>query len=511
MNLKRLLLQGFAAATIIASAQQINPITQAVLNGYNDVLAETPNDYITLYQRGAQYYSLSMYDNALTDLQKAVQNTPAKDKDMLMQEYSLLSDVCCELKNYDKALVSVNNALEISPESYANLYRKGNILLYMNNPEEAYRVFATMQRLKSRSQEAFFGMAKASIMMGKSEDADKLIKEAEMADPSNYITYCRIGDLYQDLGDNGKAAANYLSAFGLADDSSRPIDSLIKLAEKDYPSVGSSLDYALTKTKNTIPLNFLKGNIAYRTGNYAAAYTAFNELLATPQARDESIYCAQARTALALNRLDDAYQAATNAVSLSKDSETLLVRSAVELARETPAAALLSATEAYKLDANSNEALIAVALANVALGDAKSAVEALNEVIMNDATNPYPLMLRAYINANSLNNDKSSVADYTRVIRIDDSSIAGTTYKALAQARTGKKLDADSTITKMLASNPDKEAYYYAAVYYAQTGDLEKGYSMAEKARDGGYQNIYNFITDKTPGLSLAPIRHLMN
>ena len=105
----------FLAVTLLActgaNAQQINPITKAVLRGYQEILNENPKDYITLYQRATQYYNLSMYDEALVDIIKALDYTPEKEKELRIDEYSMLTDIHIQTKEYDKALSAVNNAL----------------------------------------------------------------------------------------------------------------------------------------------------------------------------------------------------------------------------------------------------------------------------------------------------------------------------------------------------------------------------------------------------------------
>ncbi|MDE5772831.1 MAG: hypothetical protein K2H86_00050, partial [Muribaculaceae bacterium] len=164
MNIKYSLICLALAASIGVSAQQINPITKAMLNGYDEILKENPKDYQTLYERAAQLYRLSFYDQALNDVTKAIEYTPAKEKVYKVQELSLLTDIAIEMHNYDVALRAVNEALEIDPDSYANIYKKGNVCLLLNKPEDAYRAFSSMQRLKTRSQEAYFGMAQACIM-----------------------------------------------------------------------------------------------------------------------------------------------------------------------------------------------------------------------------------------------------------------------------------------------------------------------------------------------------------
>ena len=135
-------------------AQELNPMTKAVLKGYEKLLEEDPTDYETLYQRSSQYYQLSMYDNALNDITLAIEYTPAKKKLMLASEYSLMSDIYVEMKEYEKALSAIDSSLSLNSMDYANLYKKGNICLYLKKPDEAYRAFNSMHRIKSRDRKS---------------------------------------------------------------------------------------------------------------------------------------------------------------------------------------------------------------------------------------------------------------------------------------------------------------------------------------------------------------------
>lgn len=509
MNLKLFLASAAFCTFSLASAQQINPITQAVLDGYAQVLKENPKDYFTYFQRAAQYYNLSMYDNALTDIHKAIDYTPEKDKDMLFTEYSLLADINVELKQYEKALEASQKALSFNPDSYPENYKKGNILLHLGKGEEAYQTFSGMQRLKSRSQEAYFGMAKACLMTGRDKEAQALISEAEKADPSSPITYCRVGDLYREQGNNAEAAANYLSGFALAQGDGRPLESLIELGKKDFASVASAIDYALSRSDNQTPLYFIKGNIAYETGNYGDAYMAFKKLLEMPEGRAASVYSRLAEATLALDQLKEAEGYIDLALNIDSSTDNLLIKSKIDLASGANATAAMNATKVLSADPNSTEAMEVLALANMGLKDYEKAVQNLGEAIMLDASDPYPLMLRAYIYNNFLKSSKLAVADYNRVARMETEGMPAQAYKALAKTLNGKKMDGDAIIEEAINANPDKNTCFYAAIYYAQTGDLEKARNMRSRAIETGYTNLHNLNSDKTANLNIAPIRHL--
>lgn len=496
-----------------ASAQQINPITRAMLNGYTEILKSNPKDYQTLYERAAQYYQISQYDNALNDLTKAIEYTPAKDKDMRLSEFSLLADAAVETKNYELALDAINSALNLQSDNYANIYKKGNILLYLNRPEEAYRVFSTLQSLKSRSQEAYFGMAKAAIMQEKFTEAEDLMKEAEKADPTGALTYCRLGDLYLDMNQPENAATNYLVAFSLGDNSNdRALSALIRLANTNYSAVAMALDFAIDKSENKIPMLYLKGMIAERSGNYSQAAQALEQLISFPEGRSAGVYMTYAKALLALNRLQEAQQNIGFSINSNPSEEAYIIASQVALAQNNLTEGVRYATNALSANPQSPDAFYQAALAQIAAGDKDGALTTLNELVMYAPDNMPALLLRAYVQEQLHNNGKGAVGDFNRIIMETPSDAQSVAIKGIAQAKTGKKLDADATIANGLLSDnaSDKNNLYWAAVYYAQTGDLAKAEEYVEKAITAGYQDEFNLKTADTPWMTIAPIRHLI-
>ncbi len=514
MNKLRLLVGGMFVIiltwnSMALHSQQIDPITQAMLNGLTETLKQNPNDYITLYDRAATYYRLSKYDDALNDLQKALTLTPGKESELLAQELSLLADTNVELKQYEKALEAIEKAIEIQ-QTYPLIYKKGNILLYLERPEEAFNTFSSLQRMKSRSQEAYFGMAKAKIMSGDNETAKSLLKEAQDADVTNYITYCRVGDLYVDLGEDENAAANYLSAFALNSENTRPLMSLIKLADRNYPAFSAAIDYAISRTNNKLPMYFLKGNIACNSGHYREAKDAFAHLLNMPEGKEGFVYARMAEACRNLNLLSEAQNYIDLALVSDKRAENYVLKSEIEAALGNSGASLLAARNAIAADPNNIDAMIAQAMANIAFGDSKEAVANLNEAVMSDPTSLKTLMIRAWLYGDILKDEKNAVADYSRVSAMEAESFPDIAFKGLARYKNGKILDADAIVENGLMNNPTKDDYYWAAVYYAQTGNLNKSKEMVDMAKKLGFQNEYLLLTQDQTNLTLAPIRHLL-
>ena len=113
-------------AALSCGAQKIDPITQAVLKGYTEILDKNPKDYETLYERASQYLQLGIYPEAMTDAQNALKFTPQKNSDLRESEYSMLASASAALGDYNAALEAINNALALSPTNYLNVYKKGN-------------------------------------------------------------------------------------------------------------------------------------------------------------------------------------------------------------------------------------------------------------------------------------------------------------------------------------------------------------------------------------------------
>lgn len=507
MKLRSILIAACILSASAAFAQQIDPITQATLKGNTEWLQEHPGDYEALFERAAIYLQLHRFDEAYIDIVKAIDNTPAKERDANVRNFSLLSDILIAQDNLPKALEAINKALEIDPTAYANIYKKGNILLELKRPDEAYATFASLQRLKSRSQEAFFGMAKAKAMSGNMDDARDLIKEVEQAAPTAYQTYLRIGDFYKSIGLNEDAASNYLLAFTLTDTSSAPMNALINLGRTDYPAVAGALKGASAKTQNNVPLDFLLANIALRAGAYNDAYQSYSSLLQSPDGNDPDILAGMANAALALNKITEAQTASASALTLEQSPELYILRSKVQRAAGLNTDALAAAEKALQLAPNSVNAMNEVALNHIALKNFDQAYTILSEAIMINADNPLPLMLRAYVAREGLKDDKKATADWNRVAIMQAETFPEIAYTALAKTLSGKKIDGDAIIESGLTRQTGKDAAYWAAIYYAQTGNLDKARQWRDRAVALGYSNAFNLNANTDANLNLSPIR----
>lgn len=508
MNMRRLLFSALCCISLFGAAKEINPITKAMLDGYATLLAQDPNDYLTLYERASQYYRLDDYDRALSDVMKAISCTPAKEKDQIVSEYSLLADIYTQLGRYDDALTSVNKALDLDPESYALLYMKGNLCLHLSQPECARNAFAAMQRVNARSPEALFGLARVAVMEGDRGQAVRYLADVEKLDPGNYLTYCRIGDVHKELGMSREAASDYLSAFSLTDKSDRPVSSLIALAKEDYDAVEGAIDDALSHTGNVVPLYFLQGSAAKESGHYDDAYAAYRQLMANVSESDaQELSCTMAEVCLRRGDLAEADTYASRAMMTSPDLRANLVKGVIEQARGNHVSAGMYAQAALRLDRTSGDALGLAAQAAFASGDNVAALSFLNEAVMNDASDVDALLFRGYLQHNVLGDRAAGLNDFRRAASLDAEGHDGLTRKAIAQAMTGMSIDAADTMAPVrAASERDARAAYLSALYSLATGDVAEARSMCRKAVDLGFEDRYLLEYNEMPLLSVKTL-----
>lgn len=506
-------LPGLMACTYIgAYAQQINPMTEAVMRNYAEILAENPDDYMTLYDRASQYLEMGEYFRALSDIDMALGCTPEKEKDYRIAEYSLKADILTAQKDFAGAIEALNGALALNPVSQADLYKLGNLNIITGNGQEALKAFQALQRENPRSQEAFYGMAKANAMMGNLDEANKLISEVENLGKQSYLTYCRIGDLYSDMGNIKDATTNYTIAYTMEDHSSRPVESLKLLARKNTPLVMETLESIIQSKPDNLSLNYLKAILAFDAGLYDQAEKACRTLANGLEEDSPAVYRMMAMSQLAQNNIAGAKESIATAERLAPGNPDILLDKADILMSVDPAAAYAAATQALVSMPESEAALLTAAKTGILTGHYPESLGYLNEIVLGNPSNTEALLLRGFLNTEYLNEGKAGVADYTRASNVQNTGRAkDIAWGALGKAKINKKLDAEGMINDAIQrAGNNKDDLYAIAVYYAQTGNLEKAKEFADKALINGYGNLYNLQSNPEPLFNLKPIQHLM-
>lgn len=495
-----------APASALQAQKPVNPMTQAMLDAYETLLKENPSDWLTLYERAMQYYMLDRYDEALNDVNKSIAATPQKEKEQLGAAHTLAANIYVQLKDYTKAYAEIEAALQLTPNDYSTLYDRGTICLYLENPQEACVSFRAMQRLNPRSQEALFGLAKAAIMSGESGEARTYMEQAAKLDPTNFITYCRLGDLYADLDENQEAAANYLSAFSLNSRDNRALTSLLNLSKKDYYAVAEALDFAMSKTSNVVPLLFLKGNMAKENGHVTDAYAAYTQLLQRPEGVSASAFATMAEICRANNSMTEALGYAQRALAAATTPANIFLKASICYDLGDYEETVTLTNNLLEKEPHNVDAMILQAEGWLALQNSDKAAELLENAMLTEPSDFRAYLLRGYI----CGEDAVAAATYyRRASALDAKTPEETVYKAICQRLVGKDLDALNTIKPISDKAADNaESAYLMTLYYSSTGDMAKGSEMLSLTRKLGFENRYLLDAYAVPMLSILPVRN---
>lgn len=499
-------LMTFSFANVMS--QQINPMTEAVLRNYSEILAENPKDYLTLYDRAYQYFTMGEYVRALSDIDMALEYTPEKDTDYRMSELSLKSDILSAQRNYTDAIQALNSALAINPTSQPELYKLGNLYLVNNNPSEALKAFQMLQRQNARSQEAFYGMAKANAMMGKTDEANSLLEEVKNLGSNSITTYCRIGDLYADMGNIKEATTNYIIAYTMDGANNRPLDSLRALFRQNPKEVLATLNEIIGSSQQNSSLNYIKAILTYDAGLYAETEQACNQLLDTTEEKTPALYRMKALSQLAQNKVQEAQETIREAEALAPGNPAVLADKA-EILMSTDSRGAYEAISTALASSPDEESFMLLAAQCAILAEKyPEAISLLNNLVLTNPSNGMALLLRGLANAAN-KDEKAATNDYTRAGNMHQGGdIKDIVIAAIGKSKAGKKLDAEGMINDAAAKvGTDKDGLYYIAVYYAQTGNLDKAKEYSDKALLNGYNNLYNLSANNNePLFNLSPL-----
>ncbi len=502
--MRKLALAILLGVTMTVAAQTINPITQATLNAYNDILTENPSDYVTLYQRAMQYFRLSMLDKAEADVTLALQYTPDKEAGTKASEYALLANILSVRKDYSAALRAIENALTLQPDNFANIYMKGNICLSIGDLQGASSAFSTMLRKQPRSMEALYGLARIDILSGNNENARRKMQQMEDINSSDWTTFCRLGDLFALMKDNKSAATSYITGYALSNGQSRPTIALFDLADIDYPSVLSSLNDCIAASPRAKAIQLLKGNIAYNTSHYEDAISALSHLLSAPESEAVAVYDLMARSLMAMNRCAEGMDYIKKALIIdSTNPEYILTRAKLERGMNEIPQALQSARQAMAASPTT-AALLEMAICTLLLpaADPKDAIDVLNQAILIEPDDAYMLALRAEA-YDKVGEKDNATNDRRRIVALSNTDTESVALKALAMLKLNKSIDAD-VLLNQLQARTDADAAYYLAVIYTNTGDADRASQWSSTARQRAYSNLFNLNSARGP-LTLRP------
>lgn len=118
--------------------------------------------------------------------------------------------------NLDGALQDIKEALAVNEHDPNGLQLNGDILMKMGRTEDAIDAYKKILAIDANNRFALISLGYASRAAGRDQAAEKYFERLAQADPSLYVPYLALGDLYTAKRDFKKAQVAYEKGYSLA-------------------------------------------------------------------------------------------------------------------------------------------------------------------------------------------------------------------------------------------------------------------------------------------------------
>lgn len=487
-----------------------NPITKAMMDVYQQQLDENPQDYDVYFKRAIEYYNRDIYNNALSDINNALAYIPATETDMKLQALNIRASIYEATKDYEKALNDLNEAYNLDKNSYAILYRKANAEYMLKDYIAAKADYKRMLRLNNRSVEALIGIARIVVLENDKELANEYADNAVAIASSDANVFVKRASVRKMMGNNIGAVDDLIISLSM-DGNAKALHELIELANSDYNSVITGLSNAIRHAPKVGMHYYVRGVIACEHFNYSAALADFKKIVNENLYNYHGLHKDIAKCQYALGDYKDAIYNINYAINGDQQNcEYNTIKAQILRASDRADEAVKFCDIALKINANYTPAIIEKGLNISDLQKHEQASALYGEAILNEANNPYYLLLKADLLDKKLNQPNDAKYLYERVVEMNFEKTNINSLKGFALLSLNKYDEAIAWIENILQNTTDNDGIknYYGACLYSQIGDTDKAFECMKTSLQKGYSNYHNWVKNNDTNVNVAPIRN---
>lgn len=511
-------LLAFTALSMSAQSVENDPdealrqrINDAVMKVYNEHLAKDPNDYTTLYMRAGQYFNFGKLDSALVDINRAIELTPKKEKELMLDELMMRAAIYDARGDLQLEREDLTKAAELSPSSPAVIEMTARLGYKLGDYDSAYHNYESLLRRDARNYNAMYGLAQVEIKRNNTEEAIKWVDRAIEIYPANPMVYLNKGDILEQANQPTAAAQTYLLGMISSDDNGMSIERLFALSDTHYDEVMNVLRMATDEAPRVGVLYRIRSSIAANHNHYGQAMKDIKTLLDNDMMTHDAIFSDAALCEYHLTDFNNALKHIDRAIELN-NSEALYYtqRGDILSAMGKSGDAISAYDHAIELDArNQVEAFLGKARVYLAAKDNNLALRTLNEGLTVAPDNSELLLTRAWVYKYRTSQADAAIADCNRVIARDNGLM--TSLKGFALHEVGRDDEARAWAQKIINDNimPGGQSYYYAAVLMSYIGDNDKAMEYWTSSLANGFGSKYEAMENENPYLNLRLLRKI--
>lgn len=489
-----------------------NPITKAVMDVYEQQLAENPADYETRMARAREYYTHNEYMRALNDVDLALPHIPEADKQMLFDAYMLRANINSQTGRQDDALIDLDKAVNLFPEDYVALYQRANVLYGLGRYENARTDYKRLQRINPRSSEALLGLARIAVHEQNLGMANEYLDRAVNMDPANADLYVRRASVRRQMGNGRDAVEDLMLALSTDSGNERATRDLVDMSSTNYPEVIAGLTSAIAAAPHVAMFPYLRAVIAQAHFHYKDALEDFNRILDNNLSNHHGLYASIARCQLALGRYNEALFNVEHAVSMNPaNAGYQVLRSQILRVLGRNEQAMDAAAQATALAPGKAVPLTEMAMCCAAKEQWNEAANLLGEAMFDDATSPSLILLRADILKNHCNSPVAADGFYEQVLMLDgygDTDI--NSMRGFALLMLGREAEGRMWLDNIVATQPDNDGFvaFLTACFNSMSGNADAAVDAAALAMSRGYANLYDWTKNTDSPVNVEAIRN---
>ncbi|MBD2148688.1 tetratricopeptide repeat protein [Pseudanabaena sp. FACHB-1277] len=195
----------------LTNEQRITKLCQ--IKSYIDESADSTQISELWAEKGLIHASAKEYEEAITSYDQALQIKPEDDYTW-MYRGNALSD----LGRNEEAITSYNQVLQINPEDYEACYNRGNALFNLGRYEESISAYDKVLQIQSDFYKAWHNRGFALSYLGRDEESIFSYDQASQFSPHKHESFNMRGNSLSDLGRYEEAISYYDQALQIKPD-----------------------------------------------------------------------------------------------------------------------------------------------------------------------------------------------------------------------------------------------------------------------------------------------------
>lgn len=491
----------------VASAQKIKA---AVMQVYDEALAENPGDYGTRFARAMQHYYNGNFAASLSDVNTAIEQIPEKEKSLLYDALILRSKLLDAQGKLSDEQADLKRAFEINPSNLSGVDMIAKLALKENDLTTAENNFNVILRQSPQNYDALYGLAQVAVLRSDFTKAQSYVDDAVKLFPAESQVYVNRADIFNKMGQYKVAAQDLILAMSVGGSGGNgAVPALYAMADNHYDEVMDALQHSIDNAPRQGGFYYLRANIAKDHFHYAQALKSLKQIIDNKFYDDASIYFDAAVCEFELTQFDAALASINKALSLdAKNVDAYVLKSRIlrNLKTANFKAAVATLAQGEKLKAGYAPLLMERARLQVAQRQNEEAVATLNQIIKTQPTHNEALLLRGFIYKYRLNNSEAALADFGMMLKsgTDMKSLQGFALHELGRDDDARKWAQDQiTATKLIGG----EAYVYASSLLSDIGDNDQALKYLESALANGYGSLFEVTVNEDPYVNLKLVR----